>query len=837
MLTCPKKWLRSAALFLVLSMMLSAVAFALEPTAKDGNYKTGTFHYIHDAGKDLTDRFVFSDSWFTSSAYEENPQLRTVSVIAAMASANSESENEYRNKSKNIKALLSDLGFRDIAVNEYYNIKPTDVSVGCCMGRKTITVGTAACTLLAIIPRSEGYGSEWAGNFAVGESGLHEGFKTARDEVLRFARKYVKDNNITGSLKVWIAGHSRGAAVANLTAGYLVDFPAWLGDLKPEDLYAYTFGTPAGVPKNVAVNDPKNPVNIVTAYEDLNDENATRGGGQVAGTMDTVIDPTAEKYHCIHNYYSAGDFFAKVAPAEWGFTCYGRSTELPEDWATTEELSMRYIAALDPLIFLSPTFGDPKVPFAEKTFSSKDGFGIADVEASQLTAAEFTRNRVNALVTAAVSADGTSSRAGYVHSGYQAVLQKTMAFLFDYSYDSKALTARVGTDPEFTADLVTALLSIYVYYLNGKANALDKAASGNDNVKKLNTQIGYVGLGIILAPDAVKQALGGILGESNFAKGLLDQMLITLSRAVSSWNKATPEEVLPSAAALVKNFFGKYLFTIEDAEAENAVRLLSGLAFGNQSKTLDLPILLDMSRITPALTSGGPLPADAILLNFNTPELNTVATILGNIPMLGREHINAALLCRMRARDSAYTLSSVARQTFIDVPKTAFYTDAVDWAVKNGVTADITGETFGPEEDCTRGQFVTFLWRAAGSPAPVGNAARFTDVEADSVCGKAVAWAVEQGITKGTGDTTFSPDGICKRCQIVALLARFAGVEDTKTDSRFTDVKSTDYFAAAVKWAEDNGVAKGITPTEFGPYKTCTRAQAMTFLYRWMTRA
>lgn len=99
---------------------------------------------------------------------------------------------------------------------------------------------------------------------------------------------------------------------------------------------------------------------------------------------------------------------------------------------------------------------------------------------------------------------------------------------------------------------------------------------------------------------------------------------------------------------------------------------------------------------------------------------------------------------------------------------------------------------------------------------------------------KAVAWAIEQGITKGTSDTTFSPDMVCTRAHIVTFLARFAGVEDTDTQSVFEDVKTTDYFAAAVKWAKDNGITEGVTATLFAPDNDCTRAQVITFLWRYM---
>ena len=173
---------------------------------------------------------------------------------------------------------------------------------------------------------------------------------------------------------------------------------------------------------------------------------------------------------------------------------------------------------------------------------------------------------------------------------------------------------------------------------------------------------------------------------------------------------------------------------------------------------------------------------------------------------------------------------------FVDVPATEYYYDAVLWAAENGVTNGTDAVHFSPNAPVTRAQVVTFLWRAAGCPEPTGNASKFVDVPADAYYAKAVAWAIEQGITKGTSTMTFTPDAVCTRGQIVTFLARFAGVEDADTESVFSDVKSTDYFAAAVKWAKDNGVTEGTSATMFSPNNNCTRAQAVTFLYRWMVK-
>ena len=167
---------------------------------------------------------------------------------------------------------------------------------------------------------------------------------------------------------------------------------------------------------------------------------------------------------------------------------------------------------------------------------------------------------------------------------------------------------------------------------------------------------------------------------------------------------------------------------------------------------------------------------------------------------------------------------------FVDVATGSYYEDAVDWAVENGITKGTDDTHFSPDGICTRAQIVTFLWRAAGSPEPK-TMSSFSDVSADSYYAKAVAWAVENGITVGTSSTTFSPDDTCTRAQSVTFLFRALGkLVDSK--AKFSDVPTDSYYANAVAWAVENGVTNGIGNNLFGPDNSCTRAQIVTFLFR-----
>lgn len=180
---------------------------------------------------------------------------------------------------------------------------------------------------------------------------------------------------------------------------------------------------------------------------------------------------------------------------------------------------------------------------------------------------------------------------------------------------------------------------------------------------------------------------------------------------------------------------------------------------------------------------------------------------------------------------ASFAPEKTAVDYFADVPANSYYADAVLWAAKNGITGGIGNGLFGPNQPCTRAQIVTFLWRAAGSPEPK-TMSSFADVSMDAYYAKAVAWAVENGITTGTGDGKFSPDATCTRAQSVTFLYRAAGSPAVSGSAEFGDVVTNAYYADAVAWAAKNGITGGIGGGLFGSGNDCTRAQIVTFLYR-----
>lgn len=200
------------------------------------------------------------------------------------------------------------------------------------------------------------------------------------------------------------------------------------------------------------------------------------------------------------------------------------------------------------------------------------------------------------------------------------------------------------------------------------------------------------------------------------------------------------------------------------------------------------------------------------------------------------EQANGTYTFVMPASDATVEAVFQIRLAFTDVPSGSYYEDAVLWAVGEGITTGISAHAFAPDGSCTRAQAVTFLWRAAGSPAPVSAKTRFADVAASSYYSDAVLWAVENGITNGTSDTTFSPDAVCTRAQIVVFLWRAKERPAAGSGTRFADVAETAYYADAVLWAVKEGVTLGTSAKAFSPDEPCTRAQIVTFLWRTLAK-
>ena len=269
------------------------------------------------------DNCTYEDAWF----FEDNTRINYNLALASAMSAGASYSNSLDNNGQKINKFLTDTGFKNIKFNYYYsNGLKLQNSIGAVIGQKTIKDDSGkSYTLLAVFPRNAGYADEWYGNFNIDASGTHVGFILARDEVLRFLKNYITTSNVTGDLKIWTTGYSRGAAVINLVAGYLADSSGYLGNtvtLDSKDIYAYTIGTPRTTLSSIS----KSKFLSVSGVRDgdYHDTDVAAYTSSAEGT----INPEDEKYNYIHNFTASGDYIAKLPLKEWGFTRFGKSEDV-----------------------------------------------------------------------------------------------------------------------------------------------------------------------------------------------------------------------------------------------------------------------------------------------------------------------------------------------------------------------------------------------------------------------------------------------------------------------------------------------------------------------------
>ena len=318
----------------------------------------------------VTDHFVYRDDCFTVSSFEGCRHLAVLSAQVMLASFARygdpvKAKEQGIDCAENIKEMLENMGFSDVAANSYYNMEKEVNSIGVAVGRRVIEAGGKEYTLIAVVPRSSGYKQEWGGNFTVGDGDVHEGFKEARDECLRFVKKYIEDNSISGDIKIWTAGHSRGGAVACMIAGFLADGGiSYLGDglkLQPEDVYCYTYGAP------VCIKDGAEKAEVLSV-------SAARGGEYTGDTPGETyvsdaegnIDLSDDVYGGIRNFISDNDLVPMLPPAEWGFGRYGTNISVDNEGKTAFDDTAEILGDLNPFVSLLFEAGDYRA-FKAKT--------------------------------------------------------------------------------------------------------------------------------------------------------------------------------------------------------------------------------------------------------------------------------------------------------------------------------------------------------------------------------------------------------------------------------------------------------------------------------------
>ena len=447
-----RKFKKTTALFLCVLMIAGMLANTVSAASSGGGVKKGEFifapHTYTDG--DLTDIYYYTDEVFSGSALDYNEHLATMSMILAASSISSQdADADYGVKSRNLRYLFREWDFTRFAVNDYYMEKPGEQTMGVGMAYKVIGEGENAYTLLAIVPRSAGYQKEWAGNFTVGTEGVHEGFATGRDIILEFAKAYVEENgaDFVGDVKVWTVGYSRGAGVANLLAAYLDDNGSALGvDLKKENIFAYTFGTPSNV-----------------QYGDEDEKAALESN-----------------YLNIHNRYSEYDIVTYAPFKDWNFTYYGTTKLFDVGNAEKKAEMLKFLEKTNKTIYdiytAEGSSADPDnfMPLMLQ-LNLTGGFGVSLVPADPAygiptNQKDFLESRITFLVNNLVP-----DRETYVEEGYQYALQRLTSLYFGLDAEQSALLFE-GMSQD-AAILAAVYYSYFVsdFYLNS-AKALTFSA-------------------------------------------------------------------------------------------------------------------------------------------------------------------------------------------------------------------------------------------------------------------------------------------------------------------------------------------------------------------------
>ncbi len=402
----------SAALF---AGSIPGIVYADEPEVITRTY---TFTSEEGSNIQLTDEFVFREDCFMQSSFIGCAHLAALSAQAAMASSTRYGNDvdpyarDTSNGAANILSMLTSMGFTDAEANGWYNTETQVDSCAVAIGTRTLTVDGHEYTLLAVIPRSVNYRQEWTGNIDLGTGNIHEGFLEARDECLRFMRQYIQNHNITGDLKVWIAGHSRGGAISNLLGGFLagggIEYFGGQVSITPEDVYCYTLATPRPVRTGVTTSAALS-------------VSGARGGTYYADTPgdayvypeDTVIDLAGTEYSGIRNYPLDWDLIPYLPLAEWGYTYYGNTYNFND---ISEEQMLAELQTVSPYVYNYYATGRSAYDFHEKTFDLAS-MSLVDIgEGGTDAAIAYLRSRVSGLLT--LAPDSST----FVNSGMQTVL-------------------------------------------------------------------------------------------------------------------------------------------------------------------------------------------------------------------------------------------------------------------------------------------------------------------------------------------------------------------------------------------------------------------------------
>lgn len=758
-----------------------------EPKPAEPSFSKGTveFHFEGTCEDTRSWQFDYDDSFFyeQDNGYGYNAKLAKASLCLEMASFTTNAGPTWSgdgrsnpsivlSRTENIRELLIELGFDSL---EYMNydvpLNDTSDKVAYYMAMKYITNENGGTdTLIAVPIRGGGYGGEWASNFHV-----YGNTNTLSNNHYGFQ---TAAEGVLNGLSDYVKSHEIKGDLKIWAVGY--SRGAAVANLLGRMLNNAKLG---GIKPNVA---------------DIYVYTFATPAGAFRVSAETFYDPN------IFNIVSSVDLVPHVAPGAWNYTRYGTTLTLPYDsnstlWNKFEEISGEKTSGIKPS---QRTLIDQ---FCQKAFTSNPSTG-----------------------------NGVFGK-----TSYSSIQQEIMNFTGDAlgAPPSNATNSPTSThDPIKTYKIIGTLRCVLSDAAMRKL--LSYAALDNDTpLLAVIPTLSTIGLAHCPEHYLARLETDNLQDEGDFytsthARSVLmyppaDKQLKTYNIKVDFWNaggqsagsyangvcKSGDVTVEMTDIGLIATLpaDGDYTFTVSGADAAKVSVTFYAYEGGELEPTRDetfdrLPVS-DGSSCTVFVP-------ESSYDDFYAEDADGYAYYPGD------------------DIDSIYTPETPVSMNFTDVPESAYFYEPVLWAVENGVTSGTSATKFSPYEGCTRGQVVTFLWRAAGCPEPESSYNPFSDVPSNAYYHDAVLWAAEEGITTGTSRTRFEPNATVTRAQTVTFLWRWAGSPEPGSAGSFRDVSRSAYYADAVAWAVEYGITNGTAPGLFSPAQTCTRAQIVTFLYR-----
>ncbi|MBR0307683.1 MAG: Ig-like domain-containing protein [Mogibacterium sp.] len=562
-------------------------------------------HEIPDI--DLTDAYVYDDALLKGDSLAYNKSLATMSFELAVTSMSSQ-RDDYPNKSRNLRAYLEDNGFTDFEANQYYKEKMTTDTMGVACAHKKIVDNGKEYTLLVIAPRSAGYEAEWGGNFVINESaddtGDHAGFKNGKNIVLDHAKQYIKKYGISGDLKVWTAGYSRGAGVTNQVGAALINRPKEvLGDsidLTPDNLYCYTFGTP-------------------------------KAASAIAGTEGDAAD---SKFAYIHNNWEPYDIVTVAPPAEFGFTRYGTNTQYASE--KNKERMLRLLSELNEVVYGLYTNGGDPDGFTPKTIDMQALIGNREFKIADDPKSYMSKSQIDYMammeesINIAVSGDPEmKGRSGYYSGHYQQAMKDFCGYYFSHPSDGDLIVdgikeSRLG---------VPLVAFMYISYMTERYS---DQTFDDETVEQVNLAIAQLEQVISEMKAAGEEIPAGLEANLEYMKNYI--------KKAQKWGAATEATRLVTAilySAVIGQGLTKAGLPQEDPELYK--RIISADEASAMSRLLTYLMLYD-NRQTDKVIS----------FTTVTQQMKHLATFMGNASSFMRPHNNEIILSWLKTNDANY---------------------------------------------------------------------------------------------------------------------------------------------------------------------------------------